>query len=148
MEEIAEEVITFYECLVTLQNTKYGNGNKRLRIEKVKVQNKKIIDQEQTYIDMFGNGAKMIMVFHQFIGHALSKSIDEQNTENLRLQKKLKKIKELEDTLNMGLPLMTPLTIQTPPLSISATATLLRSNRVVNHLNVIKSYIINGIYQI
>lgn len=78
MGHIAEEVIISNEHPITLENQNYEKGTKKLRIEKVKANNKNIIDEGKMDIDLSRIGVKRFMVFHKSTSHALALSIEEQ----------------------------------------------------------------------
>lgn len=79
---------------------------------------------------------------HQATNDVLAQSISEQKAENLRLKARMEK---LEDALNPYPLIMTPLAIRALPLEISTSHTPHRFYKLVNPLDVVKSYIINNI---
>lgn len=108
MDKIIEEDIIFYERPLTLQNEKYDKSTKELRVEKVKVENKRIIHEEQVDIDLSNIDTKGLILFHQYIIDAVAPYVTKVIAENLRIKMRLK---ELEDILNLVPMLMTPLAI-------------------------------------
>lgn len=52
MEEIAEEEITVDNHFVTLQDENYNRGCKRLKIERIQLFDKKVVDQIELNVDM------------------------------------------------------------------------------------------------
>jgi len=69
-----------------MKNVKYDNVTKNLRIEKVKVHNKKSIDEEQMNIYSSGIGMNRLMVFHQSTSDALAHFFHKHIAKNMRLK--------------------------------------------------------------
>lgn len=92
MEEISKETTAFDDHPVTLQNASYDKSNKNLKIERVKVQNKRVIDQNQ--MDIYGIyvGATGVMKLYQTIEEALAHYVMEQEAKNLGLQKRIREL--------------------------------------------------------
>lgn len=77
MEKISEEVTTFNEHLVTLQDENYDMGSKRLKIERVKVHKKKVICRAEMDVDVSKVGATGLMKLHQATSEVLGESISQ-----------------------------------------------------------------------
>lgn len=95
---------------------------------------KKVIAKVKMNVNMFGIVASGLVRFHQAICNALSVSIEQQEAENLILKAR---IKELENALNMGPLLMTPLAIRALPSTIPTINTSHGSNKSLKLVNVV-----------
>lgn len=100
MEEIAKEDITFDDHFVTLQEENYDKGNRRLKIERIHLFNRKVVDQKELNFDLSSIVTLGLVKLHQVGGEALANFVCPQRVENFKLKEK---IKYLEDSLFTGL---------------------------------------------
>lgn len=142
--QVTEEFITFDNCCVTLQNGKYAKGSKNLNIEKVKLRNKNVFDKTKMHVDLSGVGTTSVTKMHQDTNDVLSQSVSQQEEKKLKIKTR---IEDLEDALNSGSLLMTPLAIQITLLAISTPYISHRFSKTINLLNAVKTYIISNIYK-
>jgi len=90
MEEIVEKEISFDDHFVTLQNENYDRGSKRLKIERIQLSNKKVVDKRELNVDLSLVVIPGLMKLHQVGGEVLVNFIGHQQTKNQNLKEKNK----------------------------------------------------------
>lgn len=72
-----------------MQYAHYDQRNKKLGVERVKVQNKRVINYSRIEVNISKIGSIGLIKLHQNIGEALGHSIKEQEDKNVRLKRRL-----------------------------------------------------------
>jgi len=94
-EQTTKEAFSFDYCNATFQDENYNKDNKTLKIEKVKVHDKKVIDKVETNVDILGIVASGLMRFHQVTSNVVVVSIEQQEVENVILKARMQELEML-----------------------------------------------------